>query len=267
MTYPFGVHYGLSDKIYHALDEIEGRQAVSSSKGKAVLSQSIAHAFCEKTYKDTPAFQIGRAVHAWAGENILPIKGGENRRGNPWKEAAERAEKMNVVCLTDADYERVSGMVDALHESPQIGFLLGHKDKVAEASIFAAHDNTSLALKARPDLMIQSQGIVVDLKTTISAEPYEFERQMYKLKYAFQAAWYKRTLELAGLRCDRFLFANVEKEPPYATSLVEVGPELMAHSLEQVEQILLKIEQAIQTETYATGWPAVHVAQLPAWLG
>ena len=266
MSYPFGIHHSISNEDYHAIKQIEGHTAVSSSFAKTWYTQTPAHAVADKPLRQSTAFDIGTATHNWALEDLLPIKGPATRRGAAWQNAVYEAELLGRIALTKTDYERVEQMVQALHRNPAINKLLSYKKGIVEASVFALH-NSGICMKARPDLFIKKQGIMVDLKTTQSAEPYEFERKaIHGLGYGLQAAWYCKTLSLAGVEIKRFLFANVEKEPPYATSIVEVGDALMKHCMEIVERILQEITKAEKTNTYATGWPTIHVAQLPAWL-
>jgi len=265
MSYPFGIHSDITNADYHAAKEIEGLPAVSSSYAKAVHKSSLAHANADTGPKFSPAFDIGTATHGWALEGVLPIKGPDTRRGSAWQEAKAEAALRDTVALTSGDYDKVERMVEALRNNEHIAKLLDHPKRIVEASVFAKHD-VGLCMKARPDLYIEKQGIIVDVKTTQSAEPYAFERQAHSLGYAVQAAWYVKTLSLAGVDIKRFLFANVEKEPPYATSIVEVGDDLMKHSAEIVERVLIEIQQAKETNSYPTGWPAVHVATLPNWL-
>ena len=265
MSYPFGIHHDISNADYHAAKEIEGLPAVSSSYAKAVHKSSLAHANADSGPKFSPAFDIGTATHGWALEGVLPIKGPDTRRGSAWQEAKAEAALRDTVALTSGDYDKVERMVEALGNNEHIAKLLNHRRREVEVSVFAKHP-VGLCMKARPDLFIEKQGIIVDVKTTQSAEPYAFERQAHSLGYAVQAAWYVKTLSLAGIEAKRFLFANVEKEPPYATSIVEVGDDLMKHSAEIVERVLVQIQQAKETNSYPTGWPAVHVATLPNWL-
>ena len=265
MSYPFGIHHDISNADYHAAKEIEGLPAVSSSYAKAVHKSSLAHANADNGPRFSPAFDIGTATHGWALEGVLPIKGPDTRRGSAWQEAKAEAALRDTVALTSGDYDKVERMVEALRNNEHIAKLLDHPKRIVEASVFAKHP-VGLCMKARPDLFIEKQGIVVDVKTTQSAEPYAFERQAHSLGYAVQAAWYVKTLSLAGVEAKRFLFANVEKEPPYATSIVEVGDDLMEHSAEIVERVLIQIQQAKETNSYPTGWPAVHVATLPNWI-
>jgi len=260
MSYELGFHTDISNADYHASD------GYSSSFAKAWYKSTPAHATADKPFRSSIAFDIGTAVHGWALEGVLPIEGPESRRGHAWADAKAEAELLETVALTKGDFAKVEQMVNALHGNPHIHKLLSHKERICEASVFAQHPDTKLRMKARPDLYIESKGLIVDIKTTQSAEPHQFTRQMAQLGYSLQAAWYVRTLQLAGLKAERFLFANVEKEPPYATSIVEVGENLMQHDLEIVERVLSEIKQAEETETYTTGWPPVFVVdELPPW--
>ena len=260
-----GVYTDVSNEDYHAIKEINGKPAVSSSFAKAWHKQTPAHANADRPFRTSTVFDIGTATHGWALEGVVPVKGPATRRGNEWKTAQAEAEFANTVALTESDHFRVERMVEELHNNDQIARFLNHPKRVVEASIFAEHPS-GLVMKCRPDLYVEKLGIVVDLKTTVSAEPYNFERQMYSLGYDLQAAWYLKCMQLLEIPVTRFIFANVEKEEPYCTSMVEVGPELMALANETVERVIKEIVEAKKTNTYATGWPDLHVAQPPAWL-
>jgi hypothetical protein len=63
------------------------------------------------------------------------------------------------------------------------------------------------------------------------------------------------------------LFVNVEKEPPFATSIVEVGEKLIEYGTTVVDNVLAEIQVAEKQQDYSTGWPPVHVANdLPGWI-
>ena len=259
-----GVYHDLSNEDYHAIKEINGKPAVSSSYAKAWHKQTPAHANAARPFKSNPIFDIGTATHGWALEGVVPVKGPPTRRGNDWKTAQAESYLAETVALTESDFNRVERMVEELHNNEHIARFLNHPKKVVEASIFAEYGD--IVMKCRPDLYVESLGIVIDLKTTVSAEPYAFERQMYNLAYDAQSAYYLKCMQLLKIPVTRFIFANVEKEEPYCTSMVEVGPELMALANETVERVIKEIVEAKETNIYATGWPDLHVAQPPAWL-
>ena len=266
MSYPFGIHADISNEDYHALKEIEGLPAVSSSFVKAWYKTTPYHATADLPEKQSTAFDIGTAVHGWALEGVVPIKGTERRAGKAWQDAVAEAKLLDTVALNHADFEKVEQCVEALYNNPHIKLLLEHKKRVCEASVFVKHEG--LCLKARPDLYIQSQGIIADIKTTQSANPYEFEqRTMDKFGYTIQAAFYWKVMQLAQLPMKRFLFINVEKEPPFATSIVEVGEKLIEYGTTVVNNVLAEIQVAEKQQDYSTGWPPVHVANdLPGWI-
>ena len=267
MSYPFGIHPDISNEDYHALKEIEGLPTVSSSFIKAWYKTSPLHATTALVPpKQSVAFAFGTAVHGWALEGVVPIKGTERRAGKAWQDAVAEAKLLDTVALNHADYEKVEQCVEALYNNPHIKLLLEHKKRVCEASVFVKHEG--LCLKARPDLYIQSKGIIADIKTTQSANPYEFEqRTMDKFGYTIQAAFYWKTMKLANLPMKRFLFINVEKEPPFATSIVEVGEKLIEYGTTVVDNVLAEIQEAEKQQDYSTGWPPVHVANdLPGWI-
>ena len=266
MSYPYGLHKNISNEEYHALKTNNGIPTVSSSFVKAWYKTSPYHATADLPDKKSTALDIGTAVHGWALEGVLPIKGTVRRAGKDWEAAEEKAKEQNTVALNHADYEKVEQCVEALYNNPHIKLLLEHKKRVCEASVFAKHEK--LCLKARPDLYIQSKGIIADIKTTQSANPYEFEqRTMDKFGYTIQAAFYWKVMQLAQLPMKRFLFINVEKEPPFATSIVEVGEKLIEYGTEVVNRTLSEIQEDEKTQDYSTGWPPVHVANdLPGWV-
>jgi len=266
MSYPFGIHADIPNEDYHAAKEIEGLPAVSSSFVKAWYKTTPLHATADIPPKTSVAFDFGTAVHGWALEGVVPIKGPERRAGKEWQAAKNKAAEENTVALNIADYEKVEQCVASLYNNPHIKLLLEHKKRACEASVFVKHEK--LCLKARPDLYIQSQGIIADIKTTQSANPYDFEqRTMDKFGYTIQAAFYWKVMQLAQLPMKRFLFINVEKEPPFATSIVEVGEKLIGYGTEIVNRTLAEIQVAQTQQNYSTGWPPVHVANdLPGWI-
>ena len=77
----------MTNEAYHAHPNI------SSSDVKAVATRSLAH-WKYKTYKASPAFAMGSAVHALVLEpqKNLVVRGPEDRRGAKWKDASLAAD-------------------------------------------------------------------------------------------------------------------------------------------------------------------------------
>jgi len=261
MSYPFGVHNDISNEDYHAVKAVQGLPAFSSTFCKTFVKQSPFHAAAIKPPKDSDALRNGSALHAWALEGVVPLRGPESKiKRTAWKEALEEAEKLGTIALTERNYDLVESMNNALMDNPTIANLLSAKGGVAEHSVFAPYEG--ICMKARPDLMITEQKMMVDVKTAMSSKPSDFERQAQSLGYLLQSAWYVICLRELGIIIDRFLFAVVQNSAPFATSVVEVGKEDLSYAINYVEGVIVRIKQCHDAGEYPTGWPAIHTTNL-----
>jgi hypothetical protein len=94
-----------------------------------------------------------------------------------------------------------------------------------------------------------------DIKTTGLGEatPAGMLKSIRNYRYNLQAYWYRLVYEIAtGKRPLGFRFLFVEKEPPFATSICEVGPELMSWAVSDFEKAV-----NLYRDCTASGvWPA-----------
>ena len=74
-------------------------------------------------------------------------------------------------------------------------------------------------LKTRPDLMLESEQTVFDVKTTQDASPKGFLKECIKYGYFLQGAHYVYTCKLAGYDVKKFSFIACEKTAPYVSHL------------------------------------------------
>jgi exodeoxyribonuclease VIII len=76
-----------------------------------------------------------------------------------------------------------------------------------------------------------------DIKTTDDASAAGMLKAIRNYRYNLQAYWYRIVYELAtGKRPLGFRFLFVEKEPPFATAVCEIGPDLMAYAISDFEK-------------------------------
>jgi hypothetical protein len=92
-----------------------------------------------------------------------------------------------------------------------------------------------------------------DIKTTDDASAAGMLKAIRNYRYNLQAYWYRLVYELAtGRRPLGFRFLFIEKEPPFACSICEVGPELMSWAIADFEKAV-----TLYKECTASGvWPA-----------
>ena len=253
----------LSNEQYHA------HKAISSSAVKMVHSKSLLH-WKKNVYKDSAAFALGTAVHS---ELLEPDKnavlcGPDTRRGKAWAMARTQAELEDKTLLIKEDYDACQGMVQSVLSNTEAYSLLKHSKALKEVSVFSKDPLTGLELKARPDLFIPEEGILLDVKTTRDASPKNggFERQFFSLGYHVQAAFYTHVLELEGYEIKEFIFLAVEKEPPYAVQMHYLHPEVLKFGMLQVRDVLGQMKDVEGKDVDSTGWPARNNILLPKWM-
>lgn len=185
----------------------------------------------------------------------------KTKEGKAAKEAFERYAGDRIQ-VSQLDYDNVRRMRDAAYAHPILGKLL--EAGQAEKSRYWHDDETDLLLKVRPDwLPAGADNVVIDLKSCRSAESSDFGRDAANLEYPMSAAHY-----IDGLPwCDAFIFAAVEKEPPYHVALY-----VMERDSHDYDTAKLRNRRAIRAiaEGYRTGvWlgedPMIRPLELPKY--
>ena len=113
--------------------------------------------------------------------------------------------------------EQIEGMRASLAADPIAQFAF--KDGEIERSMFWRDPEFGFWCKTRPDALPKNRRYLVDLKTSVSADPDDFARAVVSWGYHQQAAWYLDGVDhVLGARPERFAFVVVSKTPPYLVS-------------------------------------------------
>lgn len=119
--------------------------------------------------------------------------------------------------------------------------------------------------KARPDFLRQGH-IIVDVKTTIDAEPGWFAKEIGNRMYHVSAAYYLDVVSsVLGQKFDQFIILAVEKSPPYGVSV-----HLLDEGSVEAGRVLYKRALKILSECRKTNeWPAypdeILNTAIPPW--
>lgn len=120
-------------------------------------------------------------------------------------------------------------------------------------------------LKSRLDWLANDYGAILDYKTTASANPEDFARQIIRMGYDMQAAFYVRGMEALTGKTPAFVFLVQEITPPYACSFIGMPPAFMSLGLGKVEVAIDMWRQCME----AGKWPAypsrIHWCEPPGW--
>ena len=269
--------YQINADVYHADPCPE--PSLSSSVARALLAQSPLHAWTahprlNPNYAETETsrFDLGSAAHALFLERDpeqVVVVDTADWRTKAAREAREAARADGKFAILAAHHADVTAMVERANE------FLGQSeltDFAFEAERTVVWVDNEAWCRARPDLLALSsvftdRACIVDYKTTDSAAPDAFCRQIGRMGYDVQAAFYQRGVqEAAGLnQTPVFVFLAQEITPPYACSLVG-----LSNTWQEIGA--RKAERAIETWALCMKsgrWPAyqtrIHYAEPPQW--
>ena len=87
-----------------------------------------------------------------------------------------------------------------------------------EQAQFWNDERTGLPCKARIDLRVPDEKLIVDVKTTSARSQAEFVSNCYRYEYDRQAAYYLDGCRQAGECADQFLILGIQKQKPHNLS-------------------------------------------------
>jgi exodeoxyribonuclease VIII len=240
----------------HDRKEYRAFPALNQSAAKHLLV-SAAHyqAYINTPQEETKALKFGTFVHSAVLEphtlNDLYVTAPEcDRRTKEGKEiwtAFSTANKGKTIL--DAEESATGHLVASFARLA----LKKHGVTFDETEVMYHVDYNGVPLKAAIDGV--AGDYLWDIKTTDDASAAGMLKAIRnpQYKYNLQAYWYRVVYELAtGKRPLGFRFLFVEKEPPFATAVCEIGPELMSWAVADFEKAV-----NLYRECSASGvWPA-----------
>lgn len=216
---------------------------------------------------ETPALRLGHLTHSailepesaktWAiAPEGLDFR---TKEGRAWKEANTEKE---IVPWTE--HQRISAMRDAVWRHPAAGqLLLGAR---VERSIFAWDEPTGLPVKARVDAI--APVALVDLKTTESAAPRAFAKDMARFRYHVQGAFYLdlyAAIHPETVQAEAFLIIAVEKSPPYAVAVYLIERAAIDKGRAEYRRDLDLFAQCYRADCWPAYSDQIEPLTLPDW--
>jgi hypothetical protein len=178
------------------------------------------------------------------------------KEGKEWR---QEQSDLGREILTFDQAEFVSGAAKAIAAHPLASAMLGSGQ--AEQSIVA--DYNGIPIKARVDWLTKGDSIV-DLKTTVSADPKDFYWQkIIGLRYYQQAAFYLDACNAVGLPMKFFTILAIEKESPYLISCHQITDELIQRGRDEYVRLLGQFVECKRSNVWPGYPPTLHPAPLP----
>lgn len=276
-----GVYPGVPMRTYH-------RWAGASNSRLSKLRQSPAHlkAYMDEPTPDAAHFKIGRAVHTAILEperfdstyivssQCTATKKGDGKRcenqgiiyaGGEWfcgvhgRGIGSFAGERTV--LPGPDHRAALAMRDAVYAHPRARRLLTGKGEVELSATWndvarterGEAERADVLCKCRPDRasMLIAGGALVDVKSTMDASPYAFERAIYNYGYHRQGAHYLNGARACGLQVQHFVIIAVEKVPPFAVAVYRVSDAAIDAGDQQLRPLIARYGECVATNE----WP------------
>lgn len=255
----------LPDEQYHA-----ARDSLSFSGAKLLLPPSCPAKFREcmdNPPKPKPEYTFGHAAHSLIlgkGAEIIEVDA-PDWRSKAAREVREQACNGVAPMLTH-ELEKARAMVAAVRSHPTAGPLFEHGD--AELSLYADDPETGISLRGRTDWIttIGGQLLIVDFKTSDTADPVQFARKGAGYLYHGQHAWYTDLVKSVGLSdSPRFVDVVVEKTPPHVVTVVEFDDEAVTEGRRLNRMAIDIYARCVETNEWPDYGPGIHSISVPFW--
>lgn len=267
-----GSYSDLSNEDYHNSD------GLSASGVKLVLDTPYKYYYeylsgkHEEDETERRSLIIGQAVHTLALEpDSFPERFAKrpddiDRRTKDGKERYVQfeADAKGKVILTGAEWQQAQDMAQSIRQNKGFNNIINGDLTFVEQSVYWIDPDTKALLKSRPDFY--NHFMVLDIKTTISAKPADFEKAIFNYGYHRQAAMALDALtQLTGWEYKNFVILAVEKKPPYLTALYLLDKNAIEQGRREYKRAARTYQECKQTNI----WPAypdkVIDISLPNW--
>lgn len=183
--------------------DADGTHHFSQLKRIALSGRQYLHAVNSK-FTPSPAMLLGTAVHAIVlgqrADKPVVVFAGKARSGKAWDEF-EAAQHPDAEIVTAAEWARAEEIADSVLSDP-----------VARERLDGSRFEVPLAWE-EDGLKFSTSGIDIlgggrlgDLKTSATAEPARFRRQVRDMHYAEQLALYRRGCLVHGIDVSKGMF-------------------------------------------------------------
>jgi len=219
--------------------------------------------------ESTPVLEFGTAVHCAVLEPETFAEryatrpadiGATIKEGKAFKAAADAEGK---IVLSEEHARWCAAIMHRVNENRRMAEWLSH-DHATEVSLVWERDG--FLCRARADLVIPGLNIIADLKTTLTASPEGFARQIGRYHYHTQGAWYVDGMRrLTGQEWTFWLIA-AEKHRPFLVTLYELvaGSVAQGAAISECDALFEQYKRCSRERVWP-GYGDVFEIVLPEW--
>lgn len=267
----------LDANAYHNDTTGDDRPALSKSIIQTLLNESPAHARHNHpklnpnfTRAIEEKFDLGTVTHDLflEGYDRVAIVPFDDWRKKAAQELRDVARAHGQIPLLAKDAERVQDMLVALKARLKQAEAIPSLFTDGQPEQTIVWEDRGVLCKARLDWLRNDRTTIDDLKTTgASANPDAWCRKtLWSVGADVQACFYARGCEQVFGQRPEFRFVVIEAAPPYAMSVVAMGPAVLELAEKKIDWALDRWRRCLERDE----WPAypaqVAYAELPPWI-
>ena len=255
-----GIYTDITDELYHS-----DRGSLSSSGARTLLTEGGPARFRYAPRVEKDEYDYGHIAHSLIlgeGSTIVVVQA-DSWRTKDAQQARKDARADGKVAVLDKTFRQGENLAIAAKQHP-LGEVL-FAEGIPEQSVYWHDDRTGARLRCRPDWTTGSDWVLqVDVKTTKSAAPRDFEKSCADYGYHQQQPFYVDGLAAHGIDSE-FLFFAIEKTYPYLCSVVELPPEAVALGRSLNRNAIDLYAQCMERDEWPGYAPIIHRIDLPPW--
>lgn len=264
-----GFHLNVPADRYHADPCVV--PSLSSSLVKVLLRESPRKAFfshprLNKDYREEHdgKFDIGTAAHSLLleGDDCMHVVDANDWKTKAAQEARKDARAMGKLPLLAYQATKVRWMVMAAQE-----YLASSKINTywvdADSEVTGVWREQDIWLRCRFDRITKNHRFIMDYKSTEDVSPDGFSRQIIRMGYHIQEAFYRRCARALGATGPRFVFIAQSVEPPHECTLHGCDPALQEIADYEIEVAVRTWRECITKKSWPSYGGDIHMA-LPA---
>ena len=218
---------------------------------------------------DSDALRIGRALHTrvlqphrwdadWA---VAPECDRRTTVGKAtWSAFDTECKALGKGVLTAGDAAAINGIVNSI-DTTTASMVLGmceHREIVCTGEI------GGVACKARIDACSAS-GMMVDIKSCLSASERAFTRSIVDYGYLLQMAFYRRLMRQCGMEHGPTVLIACEKSRPHAVALYALRDEDIDRMDGVIDTLVQLYAQCVESNTWPSYPRTVRELAMPEW--
>lgn len=205
-------------------------------------------------------FDIGRCAHSVLLEQddsrIVTVDA-DDWRTKAARQAREQARAEGKTPLLARHHGDVMNMVEVAREFLKNCEITEYWNE-ADSELTAIWQEGSVYLRARFDRLAKNHRCIMDYKSTTDASPEGFSRQITRMGYHLQEAFYRRAIRAFGDRDPAFVFLAQSVEPPYECTLHGCDPALRQVADAEIDRAVQLWRVCFTTNTWPSYGGRIH---------